>query len=175
MEESVVKTLYSEEELSQDCALILEEIHKLYPEKKPDFVIAIKKGGVYPGEIIAKALGVEMRSVQASYYDENHQPMDEVRILDTSELEFIPEGAEVVVIDEMFDTGRTMDKIKKLLEAPPYNLITKTAVIHYKSEKHDRYLPGPDIYIRETKDWIVYFWEKDKYEALLPEKPPIAS
>ena len=73
-------------------------------------------------------------------------------------------GTKVLVIDDVFDTGRTAAAVRRKLAARQCE--TKIACVYWKPSKN---LTGaqPDFYVRKLDDWIVFPHE---IEGLTPEE-----
>jgi len=64
-------------------------------------------------------------------------------------------GLNVLVVDEVVDTGESMEVVKKYLSVfKPKSM--KFAVLHIKPWAKAK----PDHFVEETKAWIVYPWEE---------------
>lgn len=65
----------------------------------------------------------------------------------------------VLIVDDISDSGRTLQSlIKNVFSQVAYSwAVPLTATIHYKPGSRFR----PDIYYKETEDWIVYPWETE--------------
>jgi hypoxanthine phosphoribosyltransferase len=76
----------------------------------------------------------------------------------------------LLIVDDIVDTGITLEKIEKELKPQKINYLT--ASLHYKPTKSKI---KPNIFIQETNKWIVYPYEpidelpSDYHEELYPE------
>jgi len=67
---------------------------------------------------------------------------------DESNIDFYSQSCgEVLVVDDIADTGKTLDGFQKIFP---------TATLFYKP----RSIVTPTFYIKETTNWIVFPWEK---------------
>ena len=87
----------------------------------------------------------------ASFFNRVQQ---EVRISNIPELYG---NQRVLIVDEIIDSGTSMIKVKNILQEINSNIDFKTASIFYKPTASFK----PDFYLRETKDWVDFFWEVD--------------
>ena len=89
----------------------------------------------------------------------------DIKIIHDFDLNYPSDGSNsndnLLVIDDVVDTGKTFNDIKEVLdhiieEVPTFQY--KLAAIHYKP----RAIIKPEIYLQEVPDdtWIVYPWEK---------------
>ncbi|GJQ11290.1 hypothetical protein GpartN1_g3081.t1 [Galdieria partita] len=125
-----------------------------------DAILAVTRGGLVPATIAAESL--ELRTVFVAtviFYGDRGDPfygLAEPRIL------FFPEnaslkGRRVLVIDDVWDTGRTCKKVaERCLRS---GAECKTAVLHYKPSRSQFSDSMPDFFSVTTDRWIVYPWE----------------
>ncbi|MDI6740423.1 MAG: phosphoribosyltransferase family protein [Candidatus Edwardsbacteria bacterium] len=122
-----------------------------------DYVIGVSRGGLIPTGLLAKRLryfNVLVASIQG--YDENDRKLPHPILL-----EFPPEpilhGKDVLIIDDVWDTGDTIALVRKIVERAGGQ--AKTATLHWKPKRSQHGGP-PDFYAAETEEWIVYPWEQ---------------
>ncbi|MEO1199308.1 MAG: xanthine phosphoribosyltransferase [Pseudomonadota bacterium] len=129
---------------------------------RPSFtaLIAISRGGLVPGAIIARELGIRVVDTIAiaSYHDETRQ--GEVNVLKPP-ADLFGTGAGVLVIDDLADTGKTLKAVRAML--PEAHVATV-----YVKPKGRRLV---DTFVTEVSQdtWIYFPWDLD-----LAFTPPIA-
>lgn len=120
----------------------------------------VPRGGLYLVNILSRMLGLsgdEVISIGVSKYSREHPSQaGEFKIGQLPD-KFTVQGQVVLLVDEVHDTGRTAEWVRREL----VNLgaaDVSMAVIHYK--------PGanatgyePDFYIDATNGWVHYPWE----------------
>jgi uncharacterized protein len=127
----------------------------------PDYILMIARGG-FPISIAIheyfryKNIEIEHGAVRAVSYKNIGQRKIETQIVGMDNLKIQPQ-AKILIIDDIFDTGRTIAKVLSLL---PKNTKKKIAVIHYKPSNNKTTII-PDYYIKTTKDWLIYPHEID--------------
>lgn len=139
-----------------DYAHLEKDMLKLYkklPKKKWKGIIAIARGGMYPGLFLAHKLD-DIRHVEtlalASYSKDKKQ--SEIRILQHFDFTDKNDGEGWLVIDDLVDTGKTIAWVHKHLPKAHY------AVIYAKPkgmEFIDTY--GTEI---PQNTWIEFPWDK---------------
>ena len=159
-----IKKIYlSANQLLEDSFQLAENIRQ--SGFKPDFVIGIWRGGapvgVYVQEYLAfVGITTEHFSIRTrSYIGINQQAKVEVQGLDYL-ISQINSGANILLVDDVFDTGRTIETILAELTAlsKPVNINTyniKVACPWYKPRRNVTML-SPDFYLHETSDWLVF-------------------
>ena len=110
-----VKVLISAEELQKKVAELGAEIHRDY-EGKNLFVISILKGGVYAFCDITRAidLPMEMDFMAVSSYGNGTESSGQIKIL--KDLDTPLDGRDVLVIEDIVDSGKTLNKLLALLK-----------------------------------------------------------
>jgi len=122
-------------------------------------VIGVARGGLIPATIVARELGVRLvDTVCVAHYDEQ-------KILtEPKMLKMLPgDGSGCVVVDDLVDTGRTLQLVRKYLPKAHY------ATIYTKPDGK----PLVDSYVMEVSQdtWIHFPWE----QAMTYAEPIISS
>lgn len=129
MPKGVRKVRYTWNQLERDRLSLVREIR--IREKKQGFsfkrIYGVPRGGLPLAVCLSHDLGVDLALELPKKFDH-----------------------ELIICDEIADTGRTLRPIKK----SGYFIVA----IH----KHPESITEPDIWLREKPDhtWIVYAWEK---------------
>jgi xanthine phosphoribosyltransferase len=75
-------------------------------------VVAITRGGMTPAMIVAREL--DIRTVDTiSVKSYNHQTQTEPRVIKSPDMQVIGDGTGVLIIDDLVDTGRTLEVVRK--------------------------------------------------------------
>lgn len=142
----------------------------------PDLVVAVARGGLVPAGSIAYALGVKaMGTMNVEFYTDIEETLPDPVVLppllDTSVLA----GAKVLVVDDVADSGRTLQVVMNLLQqgtaSPEHDDAASSArpsplrVAHLPSEARSavlytkpRSIIEPDYTWRRTDRWISFPW-----------------
>ncbi len=129
----------------------------------PDFMIAIGTGGFIPARILKIYLNKKVLTVGLSYYtDENTrlETIQRIQWLDDDKTKL--KGKKVLLVDEVNDTGGTLEyTLKELLQCEPKEIAV--IVLHDKKKQKKGIIP-PEInkyYVGEYTGpgWIHYPWE----------------
>jgi len=116
-------------------------------------IIAITRGGLVPAAIVARELDIrviETVSVIGYHSDDNNpQQAKEARIVKPAAN--VGDGSGWLVIDDLADTGRTMDMLRKILPKAHY------AAVYAKPLGR----PMVDTFITEVSQdtWIYFPWD----------------
>jgi hypoxanthine phosphoribosyltransferase len=126
---------------------------------RPDVLLALWRGGVQAGVTVhefLKVMGISVRHmpIKCSSYTGIAQSNAEVKFEHSeSVLESLGPGTRVLVVDDVFDTGRTAAAVHERLEQRDCDM--KMACVYWKPEKNvTRYLP--DFHVRTIDRWIVF-------------------
>ena len=120
----------------------------------PDVIVAILTGGVIPAKLISDVLGVRnLKYIDVKFYrgveSRENKPIIKAVYVDNVE------GKKVLVIDDVSDTGETLDFVGNIIAM--FNpSIVRTATIFVKpwSRKY------PDYYYKIVDKWIIFPWDK---------------
>ena len=110
------RVLFSEEQLNARVAEIAKEIQADYKGKKP-LIVAVLKGSVlFFSDLIRKIVGdMEIDFMSISSYGSGSKSSGEVRMI--KDLDKKIEGKDIIIVEDIIDSGYTMKYLKKLLEA----------------------------------------------------------
>ncbi len=136
-----------------------KELHSQVIEDKfqPDLLIGIARGGLIPLGFLAGEANFNNRNTRIiniqSYSDEGEQTA--LRLTNAIHAEDFP-GDCILIIDDLTDSGESLDfVIKKLKELRPDATIKIAVLLHKKRSKIK-----PDYCIEETDKWVVFPWEE---------------
>lgn len=106
--------LITEEEIAKRCSDLGMEITKNY-EGKSIHVITVLTGAVFFACQLSKYImrPVTFDFITASSYGSNTESSGEVKVL--SDLRYDVEGKDVLIVEDIIDTGRTLHKLKEML------------------------------------------------------------
>ena len=125
-------------------------------EKKGPFngewsaVVAITRGGMVPAMIIARELDVRVvDTISVKSYD--HQSQSAAKILKSPDKSLMKNGNGILIIDDLVDSGRTLEIVKNLYPEAHY------ATIYAKPKGR----PMVDSFITEVSQdtWIFFPWD----------------
>lgn len=128
-------------------------------EWRPDVLLALWRGGAEAGVAIheyLKVQGVSVRHmpIKCSSYTGIGQSTTEVRFEHAeSVLANLQPGTKVLVVDDVFDTGRTAAAMHAKLEALGCDM--RMACVYWKPEKNVTTYQ-PDYHVRTLDRWIVF-------------------
>jgi xanthine phosphoribosyltransferase len=144
------KYYYSYEEFVGDAKALIKKAK----EYNPDTLLAVARGGLTLGHFMAQ--GMDTRRLYAL----NSIHYDKERKLDTLEVFNIPnlsDAKRVLIVDDIVDSGETMQGIFKALKNLYPDVEFKLATIFYKPTA----VLEADFSIKEAHEWIDFFWEVD--------------
>lgn len=122
----------------------------------PDVIIAIARGGLLPAGALSYSMGVKLSdAINVEFYTDVHETLPDpvllAPMLDTNEIA----GKKLLVVDDVADSGRTLELVIKLLES--HGAEVRSAVIYEKS----RSIVKPDYTWKHTDEWIVFPWSAE--------------
>ncbi len=77
-------------------------------------VVAITRGGMAPAMIVARELDIRMvDTISVKSYQ--HQSQSEPKVIKSPDMDVVGDGTGVLVIDDLVDTGRTLEAVKTIM------------------------------------------------------------
>ena len=114
---------------------------------KVDLVIGIATGGTYPAIMVAHQLGLDCRFIHINFRDPSNDPFHPEPVILSSDLNDIPPGTKILLVDEVSVSGKTMNKALGLLK----NFDVKTFVLKGKGN----FVLFPDVKTCVNWPWKV--------------------
>ncbi|DAB29650.1 MAG TPA: nicotinate phosphoribosyltransferase [Sulfurimonas sp. UBA12504] len=141
---------YAYEEFRNDTNTLIKKVRDFHPEA----LLAIARGGLTLAHAMAEGLDIrEVQSIQTELYDKTCK-RDTITIFDTCVFE---NRARILVIDDIADSGETLEAIMKHLVKKYPQIEFKSATLFYKTTS----IYEPNFWVKEADDWIDFFWERD--------------
>ena len=133
-----------------------------------DAIVAVTRGGLVPAAIVARELGVRLvETVCVSSYEESDRK-DSLAVLKDIAASLLSgshaTGKGVLVIDDLTDTGRTAQVVRKMVPQAHF------ATVYAKPQGR----PTVDTFVTEVSQdtWIYFPWDLDlAYVAPMSQKP----
>ncbi len=147
----LVMKYYGYENFREDTRKLIEHSKGF----KPQAIIAIARGGLSIAHCMAEGLDIrEVHALRTELYD-NTKKRDSISVFNNCEI--FDSVKRVIVVDDISDSGDTLDAVMKDLKKKNPTIEFKTATLFYKKTSIYR----PDYWINEADEWIEFFWEKD--------------
>lgn len=145
------KTYITWDNIHKDSIELAERISKQVDDLKG--ILAISRGGLVPAGIISYKLGIKnVETICLSSYNDSDQLVSTELISDPAYYK-IGDGSGWMVIDDLYDTGSTYDRIKQLFPS------SKFAALYSKNDDaHDKI-----IYVAKYFEflWLVFPWDNE--------------
>lgn len=126
-----------------------------------DAILVIPRGSYYPVNIISRDLNFTaerlIHACVTSYVAGTASRKTEFQMGQMPDRKYI-DGKNILIIDEICDTGETLNFISEWLRKNGAKSI-KTAVLHLKPSANTTGFK-PDWYVEEIDKWIIYPWEQ---------------
>ena len=131
----------------QEIELLVEELaHTIQTSgKKYDLILAITNGGIIPARLIARELDI------------NHIQFIPIRNKELHVEEMLPlvKGTKYLVIDDIYDTGDTYDKVYSVIRE--FDCDFAFLITRYKDSNASLVAK-----VLNHEKWIVFPWEKKR-------------
>lgn len=144
------KFYYSYDLFKKDTQ-ILVNLCKSY---NADILLAVARGGLTLSHLMGQALDIRNLYTLNSIHYEGQKKLDTFNIFNIPDLS---NAKKVLIIDDIIDSGETMQEILIILNDKYPTIEFKIATLFYKSTA----LIKPDFSVREADEWIDFFWEVD--------------
>jgi len=128
---------------------------------KFDTIMGITRGGMIPAILLSQHF--QLRNVVTAsvlfYTDEGDRfyGVTEPRFLHFPEDDLV-EGARVLVVDDVWDSGRTARAVRARVKRA--GGIPIVCTLHFKPQKNAFSGDAPDFFAEIVEDWVVYPWER---------------
>jgi len=120
---------------------------------KPNAIMAIARGGLTLAHHLAEIFDIRVVfTINAISYDKT-QKKEKLKIFNIPDLK---KFKNVLVVDDISDSGDTFIEILKILKQKYPDINFKTLSIFYKPSSKFK----PDFYFHKTEEWIRFFWER---------------
>lgn len=120
---------------------------------KPDIIVGVSRGGWPPARVLSDLLeNPNLANVKVEFYVSVAETKGEPTL--TQPVSVNVAGKKVLVVDEVADTGKSLQLIKQHLQKEGA-VEVKIAAVYLKPWS----IIKPDYYARETSRWIVFPWE----------------
>jgi len=131
---------------------------------QPDLIIGICRGGWPPARVMSDLLGnPKMANISVEFYVDVAERKSKPVL--TQPISTSVEGKKVLILDDVADTGKTLEIVKEHLFTRGADQV-KIATIYYKPWS----IVTPDYYEKETRRWIVFPWERKETVRNLMKK-----
>ncbi|MDF1670876.1 MAG: xanthine phosphoribosyltransferase [Roseovarius sp.] len=113
-------------------------------------VVAITRGGMAPAMIVARELDIRMvDTISVKSY--NNQTQSDPKVIKSPDMDLVGDGTGVLVVDDLVDTGRTLDVVLKCM--PKAHIAT----VYAKPMGRDRVKTFVTEVSQDT--WIFFPWD----------------
>lgn len=120
---------------------------------KPDVIVGVSRGGWPPARVLSDLLeNPNLANVRVEFYVGVAETKGEPTL--TQPISVKVAGKKVLVVDEVADTGKSLQLIKEHLQKEGATEV-RIATVYLKPWS----IITPDYYAKETSRWIVFPWE----------------
>ena len=138
------------DQLHRDARALAWRLQGEGPEDGWRAVVAITRGGMAPAMIVARELDIRaVDTISVKSYD--HQTQSAPVVIKPPDTDLVGDGENVLIIDDLVDTGRTLEVVRALLPK------AHVATIYAKPMGRDLV----QTYVTEVSQdtWIFFPWD----------------
>jgi len=138
------------DQLHRDARALAWRLQGEAPDTGWRAVVAITRGGMAPAMIVARELDIRMvDTISVKSY--NHQTQGEPVVIKSPDMELMGNGAGVLIVDDLVDTGRTLAVVRARLPR------AHVATVYAKPMGREQV----DTFVTEVSQdtWIFFPWD----------------
>lgn len=121
---------------------------------KPDFILAIARGGLFTAGALGYALNVKLlHTVNIEFYTGREQRLEMPVMLPPIPDPGLFRGLKVLICDDVADTGATLETTHEFVQQ--YVAEVRSLVIYEKTRSQIK----PEYVWKRTDDWIHFPWD----------------
>ena len=139
-------------DISNQVQSIIRKIH--LDNWMPDLIVGITRGGLIPATMISHYLNKPMKILNVSFRDGLETP-----IIDNELLKHITDELNILLVDDINDTGKTLSWIKEKYSMAVSNVRFAVLVENAGSQFKDVDYYAMDIDKNEEDLWVVFPYE----------------
>ena len=149
------------EDVEQDCLSIYANMRK--DNYKPEVILGLLRGGVVPARIF-----MDFYDVSLDFCTLDVKMYDGIAIRRNSPVikDFLGDkinGKRVLIADDIWDSGKTMNAVLEYLK--PKNVSVTTATLYWKATAKDK--PNYYAQIVGENEWVIFPFEKYEFWRLI--------
>jgi len=138
----------------EDFKTDTNKLIKMVSEFKPQVIVGIARGGLTLAHAMSEGMDIrDVQSIRTELYDKTSK-RDSITI--SGECIF-DKVLKVLVVDDIADSGETLEVVMKILTSSYAAIEFKSATLFYKETS----VYEPHYWLNKADGWIDFFWERD--------------
>lgn len=136
---------------------------KRFLEKLPpnnfNYLLCISSGGLVFGKLVSDYMNLPLGIIAASAYKKGERKPSDNEVIIGNTATIKPVSGRVLLLDDLVDTGLTMEKVYAHIRKNDRINILKTGVLYKKPQT----IFQPDYFVEETSKWVVFPYERNEF------------
>lgn len=143
---------FNYKDIEKYCLKIYEQITKT--NYSPDYIVAISVGGLFPAIHFARLFNTRnLTTIGINSYFKKKQ--NKIKIINLPEKKLL-KNKKILLVDDISDTGKTIEFVVNLLKKEYKVKDIKTATIFVNKINCKYY---SDYYYKEVNKWVFFPWD----------------
>lgn len=149
-------------DIEEQCRFLAKEIKE---QSVPfDVIIGISRGGWVPARLLSDLLdNDEIDTVRVKFYKSVGETAKEPVVLLSTQIDI--EDKDILLVDDIADTGESLAATVEHIKGKKVKSIFVATLLKKPISKFT-----PDIFAKETSDWVIFPWEKSETKRNLEAK-----
>lgn len=143
--------VYSWKNFDHDILYLGRQLHA--SDWIPDYIVGVKRGGLIPAIKLSHLLNKPLIMMSCQLRDSDDT---EVRLY---EVEEIPKDKKILIVDDICDSGLTLQKIMAELSIKEFSQIKTCSLFYNTSQSFKIDYKARTINRLEDSSWIIFPWE----------------
>ena len=145
------KIIYTWKDFDDDINLVTDKINSSL--WTPDYIVGVKRGGLIPAIKLSHIFNKPLIMMSCQLRDSND---NEIKLY---EVEYLPKNKNILIVDDICDSGSTFTEITNQLINQGFNNIRTCSLIINTSQNFVINYSIREIDRTQNKSWISFPWE----------------
>jgi len=138
---------------------LTERFLEKIPSNNFDYLLCISSGGLVFGKLVSDYMNLPLGIIAASAYKKGERKPSDSEVIIGNTATIKPVGGRVLLLDDLVDTGLTMEKVYAHIRKNNRMNLLKTGVLYKKPQT----VFQPDYFVEEISKWVIFPYERKEF------------